>query len=87
MSVMRFKASRGSGKWSSLSFYTREFLNLQHILLLELPGSRERAEICRSQIAFFSLHLRKFVLLTNCGKQQEPEDVSDGEPPSAPAAH
>lgn len=38
MSVMRFKASRGSGKWSNLSFHTREFLNRQHILLLEMCG-------------------------------------------------
>lgn len=35
MCVMRFEASRGSCKWSSLSFNTRDLVNLQHV---QLPG-------------------------------------------------
>lgn len=68
MSVMRFKASRGSGKWSSLSFYTREFPNLQQILLLELTGSHERETGSVGHRLPFSSACQKVCAIDKLGK-------------------
>lgn len=89
MSVMRFKASRGSGKWSSLSLHTGDFVNLQHVLLPGMCGVTWRRGDLQVRNRLFFLRVRKFVLqvLTKGQKQQEPEDVCDGEPQSAPAVH
>lgn len=64
-------------------------MNLWHVQFPRMCGvTCRRGDLLVTNSPFF-LRVRKFVLqvLTNGHKQQEPEDVCDGEPQSAPAAH